>query len=79
MARALGAWNIKGRKNSVHNLLYGPRTRLIRGMYRVCSCYFSLAQANLKHEYTLYIDLALPWPERKEYYRKKDVNKVVHA
>ena len=26
---------IKGRKNSVHNLLYGPRTRLIRGMYTV--------------------------------------------
>ena len=26
------AWAIKG-KNSVHNLQYGPRTRLIRGIY----------------------------------------------
>ena len=33
-ARALRAWVIKGReKNSVHNLPYGPRSRLIRGMY----------------------------------------------
>ena len=33
MARALRAWTIKGReKNSVHNLPYRPRTRLIRGM-----------------------------------------------
>ena len=34
MARALRAWAIKGRKkNSVHNSPYGPRTRLIRGIY----------------------------------------------
>ena len=33
MARALRAWAIKGRKNSVHNLPYGSRPRPIRGMY----------------------------------------------
>ena len=34
MARALRAWAInRGGKNSVRNLRYGPRTRLIRGIY----------------------------------------------
>ena len=33
MARALRAWAIKERKNSVHSLPYGPSTRLIRGIY----------------------------------------------
>ena len=34
MARALRAWAInRGRKNSVRNLRYGPRTRLVRGIY----------------------------------------------
>ena len=34
MARALRAWAInRGEKNSVRNLQYGPRTRLVRGMY----------------------------------------------
>ena len=27
MARTLRAWAIKGRKNSAHNLPYGPRTQ----------------------------------------------------
>ena len=34
MARALRAWAInRGAKNSVRNLRYGPRTRLVRGIY----------------------------------------------
>ena len=34
MARALRAWAInRGGKNSVRNLRYGPRTRLVKGMY----------------------------------------------
>ena len=34
MARTLRTWAInRGGKNSVRNLLYGPRTRLVRGMY----------------------------------------------
>ena len=34
MALALGAWAInRGGKNSVRNLQYGPRTRLVRDMY----------------------------------------------
>ena len=34
MARALRAWAINRRgKNSVRNLRYGPRTRLVRGIY----------------------------------------------
>ena len=34
MARALCAWAINlSQKNSVHNLQYGPRTRLVRGIY----------------------------------------------
>ena len=34
MARALRAWAINREgKNSVRNLQYGPRTRLVRGMY----------------------------------------------
>ena len=33
MARALRAWAInQGGKNSVRNLRYGPRTRLVRGI-----------------------------------------------
>ena len=33
MARALRAWAInRGGKDSVRNLRYGPRTRLVRGM-----------------------------------------------
>ena len=33
MARALRAWaKNRGGKNSVRNLRYGPRTRLVRGM-----------------------------------------------
>ena len=36
MARALRAWAInRGGKNSVRNLRYGPRTRLVRGIYCV--------------------------------------------
>ena len=35
MPRALRAWAInRGGKNSVRNLRYGPRTRLVRGMYQ---------------------------------------------
>ena len=38
MARALRAWAInRGGKNSVHNLRYGPRTRLVRGIYALYS------------------------------------------
>ena len=34
MARALRAWAInRGGKNLVRNLRYGPRTRLVRGIY----------------------------------------------
>ena len=34
MARALRAWAINRReKNSVRNLRYGPRTRLVRSIY----------------------------------------------
>ena len=34
MAHALRAWAInRGGKNSVRNLRYGPRTRLVRGIY----------------------------------------------
>ena len=34
MALALRAWAInQGEKNSVRNLRYGPRTRLVRGIY----------------------------------------------
>ena len=34
MARALRAWAINRRgKNSARNLQYGPRTRLVRGIY----------------------------------------------
>ena len=34
MARALRAWALnRGGKNSVRNLRYGPRTRLVRGIY----------------------------------------------
>ena len=34
MARALRAWAInQGGKNSVRNLRYGPRTRLVRSIY----------------------------------------------
>ena len=34
MVRALRAWAInQGGKNSVRNLRYGPRTRLVRGIY----------------------------------------------
>ena len=36
MARALHAWAIRRGKNSVHNLRYGPCTRLIRGMNYLC-------------------------------------------
>ena len=33
MARVLRAWALnRGGKNSVRNLRYGPRTRLVRGM-----------------------------------------------
>ena len=38
MAHALSAWAInRGGKNSVRNLRYGPRTRLVRGIYRLTS------------------------------------------
>ena len=40
MTRALRAWAInRGGKNSVRNLRYGPRTRLVRGMHRLCKLY----------------------------------------
>ena len=40
MARALRAWAInRGGKNSVRNLRYGPRTRLVRGMYNYSGDY----------------------------------------
>ena len=36
MARALRAWAInRGGKKSVRNLRYGPRTRLVRGIYHI--------------------------------------------
>ena len=36
MARALRAWAInRGGKNSVRNLRYGPRTRLVRGIHSI--------------------------------------------
>ena len=38
MARALRAWAIHQRgKNSVRNLQYGPRTRLVRSIYELAS------------------------------------------
>ena len=47
MVRARGGWAIKGRKkNSFHNLPYGPRTRLIRGKYWAYSRYFPFLQTN---------------------------------
>ena len=40
MARALRAWAINRRgKNSVRNLLYGPRTWLVRGIYPFSNMY----------------------------------------
>ena len=42
MARALRAWAInQGGKNSVRNLRYGPRTRLVRGIYLFWPCSYS--------------------------------------
>ena len=42
MARALRAWAInRGGKNSVRNLRYGPRTRLVRGI-----CYLFSREVN---------------------------------
>ena len=39
MARALRAWAInRGGKNSVRNLRYGPRTRLVRGLEVYINC-----------------------------------------
>ena len=47
MARALRAWAInRGGKNSVRNLRYGPRTRLVRGIY--CSPLNFLPRSYLK-------------------------------
>ena len=44
MAHALRAWAInRGGKNSVRNLLYGPRTRLVRRIYMVYMRLVSLA------------------------------------
>ena len=38
MAHALRAWAInRGGKNSVRNLRYGPRARLVRGIYSLKS------------------------------------------
>ena len=53
MARALRAWAInQGGKNSVRNLRYGPRTRLVRGIYRVhfiqSKWYFQLTSSRLQ-------------------------------
>ena len=51
MAHALRAWAInRGGKNSVRNLLYGLRTRLVRGMHRPRL----LLRYNLKTEDTLW-------------------------
>ena len=48
MVRALRAWAIKrGGKNSVRNLRYGPRTRLVRGMYS----YLHVAQLTQEANY----------------------------
>ena len=42
MARALRAWAInRGGKNSVRNLRYGPRTRLVRGIYMMMTIFIS--------------------------------------
>ena len=41
MTRALRAWTInRGEKNSVRYLRYGPRTRLVRGIYSCLYCSF---------------------------------------
>ena len=41
MARALRAWAInRGGKNSVRNLQYGPRTRLVRGIYYLFGVFY---------------------------------------
>ena len=57
MARVLCAWAIKGRKkNSVHNLPYGPRTRLIRGMYCIV-LYWAMAWVALHFIVLYYIIL----------------------
>ena len=43
MARALRAWAINRRgKNAGRNLQYGPRTRLVRGIYYVIYFYSSM-------------------------------------
>ena len=44
MARALHAWAINRRgKNSVRNLRYRPRTRLVRGIYFVSVLSYAVA------------------------------------
>ena len=43
MARALRAWGInRGGKNSVRNLRYGPRTRLVRGIYLLSAVFIQI-------------------------------------
>ena len=62
MARALRAWAInRGVKNSVRNLRYGPRTRLVRGIYfsvEVFSTTVLIEDTEIsKHILLYYIDL----------------------
>ena len=55
MARALRAGAInRGGKNSVRNLRYGPRTRLVRGMYEAKD-----KQSTIKHRKNSQVSLAI--------------------
>ena len=59
MARAISAWAInRGGKNSVCNLRYGPRTRLVRGIYFTSERENSKQVDNVQQEKNLspYID-----------------------
>ena len=69
MACALRAWAINRRgKNSVSNLRYGPRTRLVRGIYTFCFCYRTFVTYALQNHdgdevriliFTAYVHLTL--------------------
>ena len=70
MARALRAWAINRRgKNSVRNLRYGPRTRLVRGIYslpmflqkRIHHVQNAAARFVLNRYCSKEDDLKLPW------------------
>ena len=61
MARALRAWAInRGGKNSVRNLRYGPRTRLVRGIYYTLKSFEIYYLAEDANNYQKSQDISLP-------------------